>query len=177
MTSSALTFRNGHRVTLVDQSADDRGPYLRLSHVLPEPGRQAGPHWHPVITESWTVRQGRLRFRIEGEETVANPGDTVTAPPRAVHEFWNESPDTVMDHEIRPPAQHWEMFRLWQRLDVDGRTTRGRVPRNPLALALLWELQDGYIAGVPAAVQRIVFGGLAATARRVGYERRIRSTM
>lgn len=80
MTSSALTFRNGHRVTLVDQSADDRGPYLRLSHVLPEPGRQAGPHWHPVITESWTVRQGRLRFRIEGEETVANPGDTVTAP-------------------------------------------------------------------------------------------------
>ncbi|WP_410876543.1 cupin domain-containing protein [Nocardia sp. A7] len=80
---SVLTFRNGHRVTLVDRGADARGAYLRLEHVLPHIGRQAGPHWHPEIGETWTVRTGQVRFRVDGAEIVAGPGDTVTAPPQS----------------------------------------------------------------------------------------------
>ncbi|WP_459961084.1 cupin domain-containing protein [Nocardia sp. IFM 10818] len=167
-----LTFRNGHQVTLVERGSDERGPYLRLRHLLPEPGRQAGPHWHPVLTERWTVRQGRLRFRINGSEIVAEEGDSHFAPAGTVHRFASELPDTVIDHEIRPPLRHWEMFRLWQALDAAGRTTRGGTPRNPLALALLWDYQDGYLAGIPAPVQRVVLGGLAGLARRLGYEER-----
>ncbi|MFI5716692.1 cupin domain-containing protein [Nocardia sp. NPDC051750] len=168
-----LTFRNGHRVTMLDQGIDERGPYLRLQHELGEPGRQAGPHWHPVLAEEWTVRRGALRFRIDGREILAGPGDTVTAPARAVHEFWNESAGTVMDHEIRPPLRHWQMFALWSALDEAGATTDSRVPRNPLALALLWELQDGYLAGIPPWLQRLTLGSLAAIARRTGYGRRL----
>ncbi|MEV6393088.1 hypothetical protein [Nocardia xishanensis] len=52
-------------------------------------------------------------------------------------------------------------------------TTSGRVPRSPLALALLWDYQDGYSAGVPRWVQRALLGGLAWLARRAGYERRL----
>ncbi|MCM6777175.1 cupin domain-containing protein [Nocardia sp. CDC159] len=169
---TTLTFRNGHSVTLLDNGADERGPFLRLRHRMPAVGREAGPHWHPVLTESWTVRQGRLRFRIDGVETIAGQGDSLTAGPRAVHEFWTEAPETVIDHEIRPPLRHWEMFRLWQALDAAGRTTRAGVPWDPLALALLWEYQDGYLAGVPARVQRVVLGPLARLARALGYERR-----
>ncbi len=175
MASQVLTFRNGHRVTLVDQGTDDRGPYLRLRHELPEPGRQAGPHWHPVLTEAWTVRQGAVRFRIDGRDILARPGDTVTAPAGAVHEFHNEARDTVLDHEIRPPLRHWQMFTLWSALDEAGATTGSGMPRNPLALALLWELQDGYLAGIPPLLQRIVFGSLATLARRTGYARRLKA--
>ncbi|MBF6340608.1 cupin domain-containing protein [Nocardia abscessus] len=167
-----LTFRNGHRVTLVAQSTDEQGSYLRLEHVLPRAERQAGPHWHPVLTERWTVRHGRLRFRIDGTEVVAHPGDTVTAPPGSVHEFRSEIPGTVIDHEIRPPLRHWDMFRLWHNLDRAGRTTSARVPRDPFALALLWEFQDGYLAGMPVLLQRAVLGGLARVAVRLGYRRR-----
>lgn len=168
----SLTFRNGHRVTFVEEGVDERGPYLRLAHHLPAPGRQAGAHWHPELTESWTVREGKLRFRIDGVETVANPGDSLTAPPHAVHQFRSEAPDTVFDHEIRPPLRHWQMFELWRNLDVAGKTTRSRMPRDPLALALLWEYQDGYLAGVPPWLQRLVLGNLARLARRFGYDRR-----
>ncbi|MEU4343705.1 cupin domain-containing protein [Nocardia sp. NPDC023852] len=167
-----LTFRNGHRVTLVAHGTDERGPYLRLEHVLPQSERQAGPHWHPVLSERWTVRQGRVRYRVDGAEIIANPGDTVTAPARTVHEFWSEAPDTVVDHEIRPPLRHWEMFRLWHNLDRAGKTTRAGVPRDPLALALLWDYQDGYLAGIPAWLQRGALGGLARVAQRCGYRRR-----
>lgn len=116
-----------------------------------------------------------MRFRVDGAEIVAGPGDTVSAPPRAVHEFWNESTDTVVDHVVRPPLRHWAMFEFWSELDNAGRTTASRLPRNPLALGLLWEHQDGYLAGPPAPVQRLVFGGLAALARRTGYARRLRA--
>ncbi len=167
-----LTFRNGHTVTLVEQGTDERGAYLRLRHRLSTPGRAAGPHWHPVLTESWTVREGRLRFRIDGVETHVGPGDSRMAAAGVVHEFWTDAPDTVVDHEIRPPLRHWEMFRLWQALDAAGKTTRAGLPRDPLALGLLWRHQDGYIAGIPAALQRIVFGTLARLAVALGYQRR-----
>ncbi|WP_280356817.1 cupin domain-containing protein [Nocardia otitidiscaviarum] len=173
MDERTLTFRNGHRVTLVAEGTDEHGPYLRLRHLLPTPGRQAGPHWHPTLAERWTVRRGALRFRIDGTEVIARQGDSAVAPAGVVHEFWNEAPDTEIDHEIRPPLHHWAMFELWHALDAAGKTTvAGRVPRDPLALALLWDYQDGYLGGIPPRLQRTVLGGLARLARTLGYERR-----
>ncbi|MEU8897818.1 cupin domain-containing protein [Nocardia sp. NPDC048505] len=171
MDSRTLLFRSGHRVTFVEEGSDEHGPYLRLEHELPE-GRQAGPHWHPVLAETWTVRRGRLRFRIDGRTVLAQAGNSVAAGARSVHEFWCEEPGTLIDHEIRPPLRHWEMFRLWHALDAAGKTTKSGVPRNPLLLGLLWDYQDGYLGGIPAAAQRWILGGLAGLARRVGSERR-----
>lgn len=172
MPDRVISFRSGHRVTVLAEGTDAHGPYLRLRHELPTPARQAGPHWHPVIGESWTVRHGALEFRVDGHEVTAGPGDTVHAAARTVHRFRSVVPDTVLDHEIRPPLRHLEMFALWSALDRAGATTRSGIPRNPLALALLWELQDGYLAGIPSWLQRATLGSLAAIARRTGYARR-----
>lgn len=65
------------------------------------------------------------------------------------------------------------MFEFWSGLDYTHRTTASKPPRNPLALGLLWEYQDGYLAGAPVPLQRLIFGGLAALARRTGYARRL----
>lgn len=170
-----LVFRDGRTVHFVAEGTDENGPYLRIEHHLPVPARQAGPHWHPVISERWTVRQGRMRFRIDGREVTAGPGESASAEARQVHEFSSETTDVVIDHEIRPPLNHRRMFELWHALDTSGRTTASGVPRNPLALGLLWRSQDGYLAGVPPWLQRAVFGSLARLADLVGYERRLRT--
>jgi len=87
-----------------------------------------------------------------------------------VHQFWNEGEGwLVLMHEVRPPGRHRAMFELWHRLDLKGKANRQGVPTSPVALGLLWELQDGYVAGVPAVAQRLVFDGLARLARRIGY--------
>ena len=87
----------------------------------------------------------------------------VTVGPGEVHRFWNEGEGRLrVVHEVRPPGRHREMFELWHRLDLEGKTS---VPTSPLALGPLWELQDGYVAGVPAVTQWLVFGGLARLAR------------
>jgi hypothetical protein len=115
-----------------------------------------------------------MRFRVDGREFVFGPGEGITVCPGEVHRFWNQGEGRLrVVHEGRPPGHHREMFELWHRLDLAGKTNRHGVPKDPLALGLLWELQDGYLAGVPASLQRLVFGRLARVARFTGYEERL----
>lgn len=166
----SLVHRDGHRVTFLGEGMDKEGDYLAIEHVWVRPGVMAGSHWHPILTEYFEVEQGRMRFRVDGREFTLGPGESVTVRPREVHRFWNEGEGRlVVRHEVRPPLRHREMFELWHRLDLAGKTTRQGVPRDPLWLALLWECQDGYVAGVPAFLQRFVFGALTRFARLLGY--------
>ena len=168
--NDALVHRDGHRVRILGQRTDEAGRLLRIEHTSSRPGPMARPHWHSVLTECFTVLEGRMRFRVDGQDFFLGPSEGVTVRPRQVHQFWNEGEGRlVLMHEVRPPGRHREMFELWHRLDLEGKTNRQGVPTSPLALGLLWELQDGYVAGVPAVAQRLVFGGLARLARWIGY--------
>src|ERR671911_1912596 len=169
-----LGHRDGHRVAFLEEGMDGRGEYLVIEHVWTRPGMMAGPHWHPVLQETFSVREGRMRFRVDEREFELGPGERVTVCPGEVHRFWNEGEERLRAiHEVRPSGRHREMFELWHRLDRAGKTDRHGVPKDPLALGLLWELQDGYLAGAPASLQRLVFGGLARLARLVGYQERL----
>jgi len=169
-----LVHRDGHRVAFLEEGRDGRGEYLVIEHVWTRPGTMAGPHWHPVLQEMFSVREGRMHFRVDEREFELGPGECVTVHPGEVHRFWNEDEGRLrVLHEVRPPGRHREMFELWHRLDLAGKTNRHGVPKDPLALGLLWELQDGYLAGVPASLQRLVFGGLARLAGLAGYRERL----
>jgi len=162
--------RDGHRVTFLEEGSDGSGEYLLIEHVWTRRGMMAGPHWHPVLAETFAVEEGRMRLRVDGSEFVLGPGESIVVRPYKVHSFWNESEGRlVVVHEVRPPDRHREMFELWHRLDAEEKTNRHGVPKDPLWLGLLWEHQGGYVAGVPPFVQEIVFGGLARLARLVGY--------
>jgi mannose-6-phosphate isomerase-like protein (cupin superfamily) len=167
----ALVHRDGHRVAFLEEGMDERGDYLLIEHVWTRPGIMAGPHWHPVLTETFRVLEGRMRFRVDGGEFFLGPGERTTVRPGEVHRFWNTGEGRLrVVHEVRPPGHHRQMFELWHRLDLAGKTNRHGVPKDPLALGLLWELQDGYLAGVPVCLQRVFFGGLSRLARMAGYE-------
>ncbi|WP_280252680.1 hypothetical protein [Nocardia abscessus] len=46
------------------------------------------------------------------------------------------------------------------------------MPRDPFALALSWDFQDGRPAGIPVLLRCAVLGGPARVAVRPGYPRR-----
>jgi mannose-6-phosphate isomerase-like protein (cupin superfamily) len=172
----ALVHSDGHRVTFLEDGTDERGDYLLIEHVWMRPGMMAGPHWHPVLTETFRVLEGRIRFRVDGSEFFLGPEEGVTVRPGEVHRFWNAGEGCLrIFHEVRPPGHHRQMFELWHQLDLAGKTNRHGVPKDPLALGLLWELQDGYLAGIPVSFQRIIFGGLSRLARMAGYEEKWRA--
>ncbi|RXZ80358.1 cupin domain-containing protein [Paenibacillaceae bacterium] len=165
-----LQYPDGQTVTCLDQGTDANGEYLIVEHRIIRQGAVNGPHWHPDLKESFTVIEGQIRFRVDGEDIIAGPGDKLTVFPKQVHQFWKEGDDPlVMIHEIRPPGLHWHMFALIHKLECEGKMNRHGIPRNPLWLGLAWEAMDGYLSGPPTVVQRLVLGGLARLAKAFGY--------
>lgn len=172
MDERTLTFRNGHRVTLVAEGTDEHGPYLRLRHLLPTPGRQAGPHWHPTLAERWTVRRGALRFRIDGTEVIARQGDSAVAPAGVVHESRNEAPTprsttrSARHCTTGPCSNSGTHSTPPERPPWPAASPRPTGPRPAVGL-------PGRLSrGIPPRLQRTVLGGLARLARALGYERR-----
>ena len=58
------------------------------------PGGSPPPsHFHPEQDEHFEVLEGRLRVRVEGEDRVLGPGDTLDIPRGEAHQMWNEDAD------------------------------------------------------------------------------------
>lgn len=163
---STLTFRDGHIVELDIERVDADGAYLDIRHTIARAGRLAGPHWHPLLAETFRVDAGQARFRVDRVDTHLGPEEQIHIEPRQVHEFWSTTAGVTLSQRVRPPGRHAEMFSFWHQLDSTGKTTRAGVPRNPLDLATLWALQDGYVAHIPPWLQRVTLGGLARLVKR-----------
>ena len=92
-------------------------------------------------------------------------------PLGTAHRFWNDgSKSAVFEAEIRPARKMEQSLRAMVGLGRDGKTNDGGVPSNVFELALLYELSESYIVGMPLFLQRGVFGALAKLARRRGYD-------
>ncbi|MFS0722541.1 cupin domain-containing protein [Paenibacillus sp. 1P07SE] len=166
-----LVHPSGQVVTFMDHGTDEKGDFVIVEHKIPKQGALNGPHWHPELTESFTVVEGSMRFRVDGKERVVQAGERITILPRQVHQFWNISEAGLTAiHEIRPPGRHWQMFKVVHKLESEGKMNSKGIPRNPLWLGVAWESIDGYLQGPPLVVQRVVLGGLAKLARLLGYK-------
>lgn len=168
-----LQYPDGQAVKCLDQGKDAEGEFLIVEHTIIRKGAVNGPHWHPELRESFTIKQGTIRFKVDGKESVLQAGDHISVNAGQVHQFWKEGETPlVMIHEIRPPGLHWEMFALLHKLECGGKMNKKGIPRNPLWLGLAWESMDGYIAGPPVFMQKFLFGSLARLAKAFGYSSR-----
>lgn len=159
------------RRTFVEEDADEGGEYLLVRSVVPPTGALPGPHWHPLVEQTFMLEGGKARFRVDGREMVLGPGESVTVRPGQTHEFDRVGEGwLVILEEDRPPGRHREMFEFMNRLDVAGKLNARGIPTNPLLLGMLWERMDGYVAGPPVFLQRLFLGGLSRLARLLGYE-------
>lgn len=81
---------SGEHITILD--VDARGDALVWELRLAPDGKVPSAHAHPRQEETFTVREGRLRFRLGLRTLVAGPGDTVVVPPGTSHHFANLGP-------------------------------------------------------------------------------------
>jgi hypothetical protein len=92
-------------------------------------------------------------------------------PLGTAHRFWNAgSKPAVFEAEIRPARKMEQSLRAMVGLARGGKTDDRGVPKNIFELALLYELSESYIVGMPLFLQKGVFGTLARLARRRGYD-------
>ena len=161
----------GERVVVRVGTEETGGELLVVEGFIKPGGAVTGEHVHPAIGEWFTVVRGRVGFRIDGRESIAEPGQRLHVPAGTAHDWWNAGEEEAqVIAEIRPGARFEEMAINLFSLAQDGKTNQKGMPNLLQAAIFAREFSDVlYFTKPPLLVQRLLFGGLAAIARLFGY--------
>jgi quercetin dioxygenase-like cupin family protein len=133
--------------------------------------RVVGEHYHPRIVERFTVLEGELTVKRDGQTSVLHQGETAVIEPGVWHDWWNGGDrDARVRVEITPGERFVHMIETFFGLARLGHTDAKGMP-YPLQLALTApEFSDVIVLrSPPPAMQRAIFGALAPIARWRGY--------
>jgi len=160
----------------------ERSTILELPWTNPE-GRAAaeltalvgaqvmGEHLHPALLERFTVLEGELTLKRDGQTSIVRQGETAEIEPGVWHDWWNAADrDARVRVEATPGERFAHMIETVFGLARLGHTdAKGKPP--PLQLAVFaQEFSDVIVfRKPPPSVQRALFGVLAPIARRRGY--------
>jgi quercetin dioxygenase-like cupin family protein len=160
----------------------ERGTILELPDTNPEGrataeltalvgARVVGEHLHPALVEHFTVLEGELTLKLDGQTRVLHEGESATVEPGTWHDWWNAADrDARARVEVTPGERFAHMIETLFGLARLGHTDSKGMP-NPLQLALIGQEFSDVIVfrSPPRAIQRAVFGVLAPVARWRGY--------
>jgi hypothetical protein len=135
-------------------------------------GAVTGEHVHPTIVERFTLRRGKVGFRIDGRECIAEVGQTVTVPAGVAHDWWNAGDEEahVLVEIYDPPGRFGQMAIDLFGLAQDGKTNDKGMPNLLQTAVFCLEYEDVlYFTSPPHWVQKILFNLLAPFARLLGY--------
>jgi quercetin dioxygenase-like cupin family protein len=161
----------GERFTFTDTAATTDGELLAFDFALRPGGAVPIPHVHPIQTERFEVREGRMRFRVGLRTVIAEPGDVVEVEPGVAHSFANAGDEEAkLRVEVRPALQMEEMFAEVIAMARSGRMNKRGMPRNLLDLALLARSYDreAHAPLMTVGIQRLLLAPLVFLARRRG---------
>ncbi len=133
--------------------------------------RVVGEHLHPNIVERFTVLEGELTVKRDGETSILHQGETAVVEPNVWHDWWNATDrDARVRVEVTPGERFAHMIETLFGLARLGHTNKKGMP-NPLQLAVFArEFSDVLVfRSPPPPVQRAIFGTLAPIASRRGY--------
>jgi quercetin dioxygenase-like cupin family protein len=165
---------SGEQITIRRTAAETGGAVLDWELLLAPGGRVPSSHAHPEQTETFTVLEGRMRFRVGRRRLVVHPGQQVRIPAGTVHHFANASGSPArIAVESRPALAMEELLATAAALAQEQHAAGRRLPR-PVDLALFMadfehEVRAPFLPTAP--VQRFM-RWLAMRARRQGSDTR-----
>jgi len=161
----------GERATILE--LPDENPEGRATAELTAlvGARVAGEHVHPAIVERFTVLEGQLTVKRDGQTSILSEGETGVVEAGVWHDWWNASDcNARVRVEVTPGERFAHMIETLFGLARLGYTNDKGMP-HPLQLAVFaQEFSDVIVfRRPPPGVQRAIFGALAPIARRRGY--------
>jgi quercetin dioxygenase-like cupin family protein len=167
---------SGEQIRIRRTGAQTGGTVLDWELVLAPWGRVPSSHAHPEQSETFTVLEGRMRFRVGWRRLIAAPGQVVRVPPGTVHHFANagDVPARVAV-ESRPALAMAELLETAAAVAREQHAAGRALPR-PVDLALFMADFEREIRApfVPSALMRTVTRAVAGVARRRGLDARYR---
>jgi mannose-6-phosphate isomerase-like protein (cupin superfamily) len=167
---------SGEQITILRTAAETSGAVLDWELLLAPGGRVPSSHAHPEQTETFTVLEGRMKFRVGWRRLVATPGQTVRVPPGTVHHFANAgSVPARLAVESRPALAMAELLATAAAMAQEQHVA-GRALPQPVDLALFMAEFSREVRApfLPARLVRPVLRRVAAAASRRGLDRHYR---
>lgn len=169
MTPLLRTIENpvgAYRTTFLKTGRETGGEFVLVRIDLEGHGRNF-PHVH----RTFEAVEGRLGVEAAGVRRVLSPGERVTVPRGVVHTFYGVGERAVFLAEVRPARRFEDTLRVLYGLGHDGLLRADGRPRSLLHLALLVQLSESQLPGVPPLVGRAGIGALTLVARLTGAHR------
>ena len=161
----------GERGVLVKPPWGPGDPSLEAD-LYAQPGAAVvGEHVHHNFDERFTVREGKIAFKLDGVESVAGPGEVVEIPRGSWHDWWNAGEEVAVARVwVSDGMRFLQMIETLFGLARDGYTNAKGIP-DPLQLSMFaTEFKDVLVLRKPpAAIQSVLFGLLRPIARARGY--------
>jgi quercetin dioxygenase-like cupin family protein len=165
---------SGERITIRRTAEQTGGRVLDWELILAPGGRVPSSHAHPEQTETFTVVEGRMKFRVGWRHVLATPGQSVRIPPGTVHHFANADrvPARVMV-ESRPALAMEELLETAAAIAQEQYAAGRALPRL-LELALFMADFEHEVSApfLPDRLVRPVARWAAGLARRRGLDAR-----
>jgi mannose-6-phosphate isomerase-like protein (cupin superfamily) len=111
----------GERAVVRVGTEDSEGRLLVSDLYVKPGGAVAGEHVHPIIEEWFTVKSGRVGFRIDGRESIAELDRRLHVPAGVSHDWWNAGQEEAhVVVEVSPAERFEEAIRNSFGLARDG---------------------------------------------------------
>lgn len=165
---------SGEQIVVRRTAAQTGGAVLDWELLLAPGGRVPSSHAHPEQTETFTVVDGRIRFRVGWRRMTLTTGQSVRIPPGTVHHFANAGRTPVrVTVESRPALAMEELLETAAALAQEQHAAGRALPR-PLELALFMADFEREVRApfLPASLVRLITRQLARLARRRGLDTR-----
>jgi quercetin dioxygenase-like cupin family protein len=159
------------RVTILERPWDN--PVGRATAELTAlvGARVAGEHYHPAQIEKFTVLEGELTVKRDGQTSILHQGETAVIKPGLWHDWWNAAErDARVRVEVTPGERFLHMIETFFGLARLGFTDGNGMPSLLQGALIGREFSDVIVFRSPAPmVQRAMFGALGPIARWWGY--------
>lgn len=164
---------SGETFRILQTAADTGGALFAMETCVPPGGgTRVPPHLHPKHTMRLKVMAGAMNLwigRLANRQVYTAP-DGVAIPARTTYHWVVTGPDTLRFVTELEPAGEWGL--LFESMCAIGRAAAAK-KLNPLlaSISVLNRRRNHlYFAGLPIRVQQALFAGVAALARRRGYQ-------
>lgn len=168
----------GERATIFERPWDNPEGRAMTEIVTLIGSRVVGEHRHPALVERFTVLEGELTVKRNGQTGILRPGETAVAEAGVWHNWWNASPRNVRVRvEITPGLRFAHMIETFFGLARLGYTNRKGMP-SPMQLSLTASEFSNVVVfrSPPLAVRRAIFGSITPIAGCTGIEMGTRSS-
>jgi quercetin dioxygenase-like cupin family protein len=163
--------KTGQQIKFIQTSDDTGGELLEMESFFQPNSTEPVPHYHPLQEEDFTVLEGEITVRINGQLNVLKQGDRLHLKKNQVHSMWNHSNKTARVNWKVMPASDTEYF-LENGIGIanEKKTNEKGMPGILQAALLANRFSHVYrIARPPYAVQKIVFATLTPLSYLAGY--------